>query len=186
MNEVSLKSLSSRLQRVERENRWMKVGVFTVLSILVFLGAKGQDIPDVIHAKKIMVSSVLGKAELNPAGLFIYGADKGKSPNSYYGSGSLEIRSIDGNHTLIYLGEKLLGTSGVPSLRMFSPDGNSMASLVMNNKGESSLRFNTNGKERVVLGGTELKDDKTGSTIIRPPTSLVFINEKGKVIWSAP
>ena len=39
---------------------------------------------------------------------------------------------------------------------------------------------------RVALGTTELKNQATGSTEIRAPSSLVLIDEDGKVVWSAP
>jgi len=37
-----------------------------------------------------------------------------------------------------------------------------------------------------VLGKTELKNNRTGSTEIRAPSSLVLFDEEGKVVWSAP
>jgi len=37
-----------------------------------------------------------------------------------------------------------------------------------------------------VLGKIELKNDRTGSTEIRAPSSLVLFDEEGKVLWSAP
>ncbi|MCH7805435.1 MAG: hypothetical protein IH937_15310 [Acidobacteria bacterium] len=42
------------------------------------------------------------------------------------------------------------------------------------------------GNNRAVLGSTELKITRTGSTEIRAPSSLVLFDEEGKVLWSAP
>jgi len=39
---------------------------------------------------------------------------------------------------------------------------------------------------RAVLGSTELKITRTGSTEIRAPSSLVLFDEEGNVVWSAP
>ncbi|MDA2928493.1 hypothetical protein MYX84_00870 [Acidobacteria bacterium AH-259-O06] len=41
-------------------------------------------------------------------------------------------------------------------------------------------------KSRAVIGSLELKNNRTGSTEIRPLSSLVLFDEKGKVVWSAP
>jgi len=42
-----------------------------------------------------------------------------------------------------------------------------------------------NQNTRAVLGQAELTD-KAGSTIIRPPSSLVLFDETGHMKWSAP
>jgi len=39
---------------------------------------------------------------------------------------------------------------------------------------------------RVILGSTRLRNNRTGSTEIRAPSSLVLLDEEGKVVWSAP
>lgn len=185
-NEPSLKNLSSRLHRLERENRWLKVGFFAILAIFLFVGAKEKEIFDVIQAKKIIVKDEHGEAVLTGSFLHFPMHSEKDFLGSYYGRLGLEVRGGAKNHTLVFLGEKISDMKPVPALRMFSEDGKSMAFLTMNHNGESSLLFRTNMMERVVLGETELKDTKTGSTIIRPSTSLVFIDEKGKVVWSAP
>jgi hypothetical protein len=42
------------------------------------------------------------------------------------------------------------------------------------------------GIVRAALGTTKLKDKKTGSTVIQPPSSLILFDEKGDVMWLAP
>ena len=46
--------------------------------------------------------------------------------------------------------------------------------------------FDKEGRKRAVLGTTDLKNMKTGSTEIRAPSSLVLFDEKGSVVWKAP
>ena len=46
--------------------------------------------------------------------------------------------------------------------------------------------YDSTGALRAVLGSTELKNARTGSTEIRAPSSLVLFNEEGNVVWSAP
>jgi len=53
--------------------------------------------------------------------------------------------------------------------------------------GNTGLKFSDeNHLTRAVLGSTELKNTRTGSIEKRPISSLVLINDDGKVIWSSP
>jgi len=55
------------------------------------------------------------------------------------------------------------------------------------NRNEPSLNlYDEVGNLRAVLGTTELKHNRTGSTEIRATSSLVLFDEDGKVLWSAP
>jgi len=185
-NELALEDISSRLRKVETENRWLKIFVLITLSGLVFIGAKGKDIREEIQTKQIRILGESHNVLLTEDGLFFLPKVMGGERfGTYYGPGALEIRTMYAQ-TLIYLGEKWSNKKPVPALRMFSEDGKSTAFLTMGGDGDSSLRFRINGKERVILGKTELIDNKSGSEISRPPTSLVFFDENGKVVWSAP
>jgi len=60
------------------------------------------------------------------------------------------------------------------------------AELSVSPEGASLVLSDKRLKERAVLGTTELKNTRTGSTEIRAPSSLVLFDEEGKVVWSAP
>ena len=46
--------------------------------------------------------------------------------------------------------------------------------------------YDTAGKERAVMGNTDLKIPATGSTEHRAISSLVLLNEHGNMLWEAP
>ena len=48
------------------------------------------------------------------------------------------------------------------------------------------LKINDENLARAVLGTVRLSNNRTGSTEIRAPSSLVLFDEEGKVVWSAP
>jgi len=81
-----------------------------------------------------------------------------------------------------YEGIKLeLDADKKPSLELHSTDFRAVAVL-----GPSLELYDSTGDLRAVLGSTELKNNRTGSTEIRAPSSLVLFDEEGKVVWSAP
>ena len=59
--------------------------------------------------------------------------------------------------------------------------------LGVDSEGNPNLELYDNWKRsRIVIGKTELKNTKTGSTEIRSIGSIVIFDEKGKVIYSVP
>jgi len=46
--------------------------------------------------------------------------------------------------------------------------------------------YDQDGKQRAVLGSTDLEVTKTGTQIKKSPASLVLFGKEGKVIWEAP
>lgn len=64
----------------------------------------------------------------------------------------------------------------------------SMMNVVVDESGPSLSMFDSGQKRRIraVLGTTELKNYRTGSTETRAPSSLVLFDEEGNVTWSAP
>ena len=72
-------------------------------------------------------------------------------------------------------------------LALHGPNLELMMSLSMEpEKGPSLILYDQDGNVRAALGTTELKNTRTGSTEIRAPSSLVLLDEDGKVVWSAP
>jgi len=59
--------------------------------------------------------------------------------------------------------------------------------LSLSNEGIPSIQLlDQDGNLRAVLGTTELKNNRTGSTEIRAVSSLVLFDEEGNVVWKAP
>ncbi len=60
-------------------------------------------------------------------------------------------------------------------------------SIRVDSDGSPTFRLSENEyQNRVVIGKTELKNTKTGSTEIRSTGSIVIFDEKGKVVYSVP
>lgn len=57
---------------------------------------------------------------------------------------------------------------------------------VIKDKGSTVTLLDMQKKIRAAIGYTELETTKTGSTQIRPTSSLVLFDKEGKVIWKAP
>lgn len=72
--------LMRRLDRVERENRFLKVGGFLVLAAIAAIGLMGQAVPNkvakVIEAEEFAVRDSTGnvRAALIPSGLMLWDA----------------------------------------------------------------------------------------------------------------
>jgi len=65
-----------------------------------------------------------------------------------------------------------------------SHDADGLSLTLFRNK--PNLTLYESGDERAILGTTDLKNNRTGSTEIRAPASLVLFDEEGNVVWSAP
>ena len=77
--------------------------------------------------------------------------------------------------------------NGRPTLILWR-DGHKLgAELVLNEDGSPSLVL-YDGAERLraALGHVQLKEKRTGDILQRTASSLVFFDENGKAIWSAP
>jgi len=73
-----------------------------------------------------------------------------------------------------------------PSGMMATTEDRFGFSLMLAPTGGASLRLVDHGIIRAALGTIELIQTDTGSTEIRAPSSLVLLDDKGKVLWSAP
>jgi len=76
---------------------------------------------------------------------------------------------------------------GTPGLALCGKDGQGGAVLHMSPDGSTRLYLLDKDQHlRALLGSTELTMPLTGSTEVRPESSLVLFDKDGKVIWSAP
>src|SRR5262249_13804247 len=73
-----------------------------------------------------------------------------------------------------------------PGIFLFDQRGSTRSSLVLDSAGDASLSLFDTEKPRVVLGGVDLKNIKTGSVEHRSPSSLVLFREDGRTLWSTP
>ncbi len=72
---------------------------------------------------------------------------------------------------------------GAPQLSMGTYE-NRMVVLRVSSSGDASLTLSDrDGNSRAAFGRTELKNNRTGSTEIRAPSSLILFDEEGKVVW---
>jgi hypothetical protein len=62
----------------------------------------------------------------------------------------------------------------------------SKAEFGLSPNGDPKLSLYEKGNLRAVLGTTELQTTRTGQTVKRPASSLVFFDKEEKVLWQVP
>ncbi len=183
MKEPTMDKLEMRLDRLERENRWLKrIGALVGVGIaaVVLMGqARPSKVAKVIEAERFVlrdkdekVRASLNVLSGNRYGLILY--DKDEKPRLVLG------------HTPIGLGLSLLDKNGkVRSQLAYLPDGRSALSI-----------NDQDGKSRLLLGvdagvptiglvdRNEVPRAILSVTSVSPDLSL--FDKKGKVIWSVP
>lgn len=190
---LDLQTLSRRIEKLERQNRRLRlVGCLTMLLMSAFL-LMGQALPKskVIEAENFRLIDSAGnkRAELSI---------KEEEPIlSFYYKGQLSLPAVEvgleHQRTLGYLSPMLtlrsnkidgsyvvldLYKDGTPRLSLLGLKHH----IVMDNE---SLQLFDNSKIRSVVGSKELQT-KSGTNIKLPSSSLVLFNAEGEVIWKAP
>ena len=165
-------TVTQRLDRLERENRWWRaLGIVSVavLGLVVMIGATWSKVPDEVKARKFVLIGEEGKRR----GVW-WGFD---------GVSNLDLLNKDGTEVVLRLSVNPLYGAEVSLGRGV---GERLALLAMGADGSPYLRLEDKNGFMAVLGNTELKVTHTGEVRKRPASSLVFFNKDGKVIWSAP
>ena len=73
------------------------------------------------------------------------------------------------------------------SMTIADMQGRSLIQLETNPDGDGpSISLDVGDATRAVLGAMRLTTPATGSTEIRPPGSMVFLDQEGNVLWRAP
>jgi hypothetical protein len=73
------------------------------------------------------------------------------------------------------------------SLNLEDGEGNIRVVLELSEEGGPHLSLiDKEGKTRATLGSMDLQEERTGSIVKRPSSSLVLLNSRGEVIWQAP
>ena len=173
-----------RLERLERENRWMRrigaVAVAVAAAVFLIGQGKDKDLQDLV-VRSVLVKDKHGalRAILDKDGLIIHD-EVGLVPLvMLHGNGGLGIYDRNGRQTLaVGVGR---GVAGVFLLG----DKNGRASLQTAADGSPALRLlDKDGHNRAVLGVTEAM--KAGVKTKTAENTLRLYDAKGKLIWKAP
>ncbi|MHC4137639.1 MAG: hypothetical protein ACYS0K_22055 [Planctomycetota bacterium] len=174
-----------RLERLERENRWMRrIGAVGVaVAAAVFLIGQGKD--KELHVQSLRVGGKDGWATLSAKHLSFM--DKARTLRVLLTRehGGASLMFADGNGKL----RAVLSTTEVGSTRLRLSDHNDemRALLRVLPDGSPSLGlYDKNGRDRAVLGVTTTVDKKTGAETKTAESTLTLYDAKGKVIWKAP
>jgi hypothetical protein len=162
-----------RLERLERENRWMRRtgAVAVAVAAAVFLIGQGRDkeLPD-LEVRSLTV--------------------KGKD-----GFTRIRLSTFDGWPFLgLYDKDSRLramlastGTDGMSGLSLFDPDRKRRARLATAADGSPLLSLHDKtGRSRAALGVATTVEKKTGAETKTAENTLTMYDAKGKVIWQAP
>ncbi len=163
MTEPTLDTLTQRLDRLERENRRLKVAGAILLLALAAVGAMGQmtprAVPKVVEAERFVLRDTKGNilaimgTEASGTSLSLYD-QKGK-PRAWLG----------------------VTADGAPVLALFDQNGKDRAGLVLGADGTPALALlDQNGKRRAVL-----------STLVDGTPGLLFAdqNERAGQGWAS-
>jgi len=216
MSEPTLDRLTQRLDRLERENRRLKVTGAVLVLALAAGGVMGQvpkAVPRVVEAERFVLRDTKGKVlatlgtEASTPSLALFDQNgKTRAVLMVLANGAAGLFVDDQNgKTRVLLG---VGADGTPAVSLLDQnekrraalgvgaDGTPLLSLAdQNEKIRAELSVHTSGpslvlrdenRNRAVLGHTALEATATGTVEQRPASSLVLFDKDGKAIWRAP
>ena len=173
--------------------------------VRAMLGAKEGDVGLLIRNIEERPAAALYVTE-GEAGLGLFGSDGTEKATLYVVEDEPVFTLKDGDEKSRVA---ILLENGEPRVALYDVEGNSRIVLRLSDSSDGGLvlqddtlrhrlivgivenepmlqLYDQKDGLRVTLGTTELKNQATGSTEIRAPSSLVLIDEEGKVVWSAP
>ncbi len=160
MNESTIDKLVLRLDRLERENRWLKrIGALMVVGIAA-VALMGQATP-------IKVAKVIEAEE------FII---RDKNKQMRVSISSLGIQVLNAEEVTSVFSDGI--TLGTRKLQLIVLSNTSTGPSI-------SLR-DRQGNTRALLGRASLGLTRTGAEIRLAESSLTLFNKKGELIWGAP
>ena len=207
-------TLEERMERLERENRRLKVGMLAVVAVVAGLVciAATEPVAKVVRAERFEVVDAEGRVR---AGLGLPAPPAAANlPRAPYAVDALAV--LDGSPGLTLRDEKgktraglMVSDDGSPSLMLLDETGKARAMLVVDHDGVGIALGGERGKQRALLGVSsdsgpvlQLRDDKgwvraalgayslmtpdTGEVVKRAESSLVLFDKEGKVLWQAP
>ena len=159
---------------------WLTIGNQTdngEVLIYCFEDASGMSLSDETGAERIELSSMHSGPVIN-----IYGKRFTKRPDRTKKK-DLFSRWVSERSGLSLSIEE----NKSPSLVLSDSGGKKRISLFLADKGAPALKFtDETGSLRAALGTTTLVVTKTGEEHKRAPSSLIFFDKDGKVMWKAP
>jgi hypothetical protein len=184
-----LASVVARLEKVERQNRQLKMVGGMVLALAVAGMVMGQALPSarVVEAEGFVLKDAAGKvrAELSVDGegaKLLLGSENGKS------RAMLNVDKDGPALTLFDENAKLRAWLAVfkdgPRLALRDESEKVRVGLSVDGDRPRLRLYDEKSKTRAVLGPTELETTGTGEQ--RPESSLVLFDRDGKVLWQTP
>ncbi|MCP4200939.1 MAG: hypothetical protein GY769_03295 [bacterium] len=186
--------LSNRLERLERENRWMRrVGfavVVVAMAVALIGAAKPEEIPEMIEARMFRVIDEKGspRAQMDANGLR-YADENGKTRAQMNADGFVNVDENGKTRAQMNAdGFVNVDENGKPRAAMTAnglsyADENGKTRAQMNADG--FVYADETGKHRAQFGVVEVVTPKTGEES-RYPAGMALFDANGKVIWEAP
>ena len=177
-------SIEQRLEKLERQNKWMRRigGVAVALVAAVFLMGQGKEkeLPD-LEVQSLTVKAKDGRITKITGGdmtlIDANGETRASLCTSKGGVASLGLNDDSGRYRVALI----LPKDGAPGFYLRDRIGRFRALLSLLKDGSPSLRLtDKDGKTRAVLGVTTVAGKKTAES------TLTLFNAKGDVIWQAP
>jgi hypothetical protein len=168
--------LEQRVEKLERENRRLKLAGGAVVAVLLAVGLVGavmpQEIPEVIEARQFRVIDANGteRVLMIAEGIGYYD-ENGKERSQMHAEG---IAYYDEN------GENR-GRMTAEGIGYFDENGQNRSQM---HAGGISY-FDENGNGRAQLGRAKIVAPSTGAETTYP-AAVILYDAEGKVIWQAP
>ena len=183
---MSSGNLSERVAKLERENRWMKVGLVGLIAALVFVGFTSQDSAVLEANRFVLVDSTgtqRGEWTFNEQGpmLRVGSVSSGAPYSVITPKRFVNFGSIDPLELAIMQGDYIQIQQGVGrQIRLQASPKDTIGRL------GPRLEISSPSSGKSILGRVQLETESTGSVEMRPASSLVLFNESENVIWKAP
>ncbi len=187
-------TLEQRLEKLERENRWMRrIGAVGVaIAAAVFLIGQGKDKPRVVEAEAFVLRdgegkqrAVLSMEKPNTPSLVLL--DQNGTKRVYLlaeqgGRASLGLGPGDGGIRTVLR----VNSGGDAHLNFFDKDGKRGSQFGIDLLGQPSLHLMTEGRHQVALEATRDMARLLFSQPGQRSDVRLGITAKGDVIWQAP
>jgi len=199
MTEPTLDTLTKRLDRMERENRWWRVAGGAVLAVLVATAASpAPKVADKILAREFILADDTGVARARLGLTFgkpeLAFDDDPRALVAQSGT-PIEPRMSLSDDMLAFAGKNRtlrlkLGVyrqiDDLPVLVLHDERGRARIDLSVFQGGPSLIIQDDNRRARAILGYVGAEHLARGVGEHRPSSSLVLLDDEGKLIWKAP
>ena len=189
-----VKEIRERLQAVEKTIRRYRAAL-AIVSLIVAARLIGPSLvgatkaPETIQAKTFEVVDDNGKRRARltiegDGGALELGDKIGKMRvllSTWGDAATLTLADRAGNM------RALLGTEGDATVLSLHDKAGKQRAVLSTEGDSAALTLDDKaGKQRAVLGNTDLENHETGATEHRATSSLVLLNNQGRVVWGSP